>query len=143
VIKPVGATSPEDYIAQIDEPRRSDIQRLHELIREIVPDLEPHIHSGMLAYGHYHYKYASGREGDWFPVGLASQKQYISVYVCGVHDGKYVAESNAPRMPKANVGKSCIRFKRVADMDLSVLAEVIRDGAAAMPFSIEPAKNRA
>ena len=143
MIKPTGATSPEDYIAQIDEPRRADIQRLHDFIRATVPELEPHIESGMLAYGRYHYKYASGREGDWFPVGLASQKQYISVYVCGARDGQYVAEANAPRMPKAKVGKSCIRFKRASDMDLDVLAEVIRDGVEAMHEDIARAKSGA
>jgi hypothetical protein len=131
-MKPTGAENPEDYIAQIDEPRRGEIQQLHDLIRAIAPDLEPHIEAGMLGYGHYHYRYPSGREGDWFPVGLASQKRYISVYVCGVRDGRYVAESNAPRMPKANVGKSCIRFKRLADMDLDILVDVIREGVETM-----------
>ncbi len=143
MIKPTGATSPEDYIAQIDEPRRSEILRLHNFIRETVPELEPRIESGMLAYGTYHYRYASGREGTWFPVGLASQKGYISVYVCGARDGRYVADSHAPRMPKAKVGKSCIRFKRVDDVDLGVLAEVIRDGVEAMREEIERAKARA
>lgn len=142
MLKPTGATTPEDYIGQIDEPRRSEIQQLHDFIQEVVPELKPHIESGMLAYGTYFYRYASGREGYWAPVGLASNKQYISVYVAGGRDAKYIAELNAPRMPKASVGKSCLRFKRLSDMDLNVLREVILEGVEVMRPDIAKAKDK-
>jgi hypothetical protein len=128
-IKPVGATTPQQYIAMIDEPRRSEIQRLHDLIRQTVPTLEPHIHAGMIGYGTYRYRYASGREGEWFVIGLASQKRYISVYVSAAVDGQYVAEKNADRLAGASCGRSCIRFKHLSDIHLDVLADVIREGA--------------
>jgi hypothetical protein len=132
-MKPTVAVSPDDYIAQIPEPRRAEFQQLHDLIQKTVPQLKPATMGEGIGYGNYHYKYASGREGDWPPVGLASRKRYISVYLMGVRDGKYVAEANAHRLPKADVGKSCIRFKRLADIDLDVLADVIREGASALP----------
>ena len=116
--------TPEEYIAALDEPRKSEIQRIHDLIRETVPDLEPHIRSKMIGYGTYHYKYASGREGDWFKIGLASNKNYISIYACGECEGGYVAELNKDRLPKANIGKSCIRFKKLDDLDVDVLKEI-------------------
>lgn len=75
------ATTPEEYLAALEEPRRTQITELHDLIRETAPQLEPHIQAGMLAYGRYHYRYASGREGDWFPIGVASQKGYISLFI--------------------------------------------------------------
>lgn len=123
-------TTPEDYIDNLEEPRRSEIRQLHELIRSAAPQLEPHIASGMLAYGHYHYRYASGREGDWFPVGLASRKQYISLYITAAEPGQgYLAEAYRERLPKADIGKSCVRIKRLSDVDLAVLADLIRRGA--------------
>ena len=118
--KPTNAKSPQDYIAQIDEPRRSEIRQLHELIQQTVPQLKPWIGWGMLCYGKYHYKYASGREGDWSQLALASQKNYISLYVT-----PYLGEQYKSKLPKANIGKSCIRFKRLADVDLNVLKEII------------------
>lgn len=119
-------TTPEDYIAAVDEARREQIATIHAFIRATVPDLEPFIQSGMLAYGHYRYRYASGREGDWCRVALASNKQYISLYCCAADSEGYVAERFRERLPKANIGKSCVRFKRWSDLDHDVVAEMLR-----------------
>jgi hypothetical protein len=110
----------------IPEPRRQDIQTLHNLIQKTVPNLKPRILSGMIGYGSYHYRYASGREGDWSLIALASQKNYISVYVCCTDNGVYLAEEYKDKLPKASIGKSCIRFKKLSDIDLSVLTEIIK-----------------
>ncbi|MCR4324745.1 MAG: DUF1801 domain-containing protein [Candidatus Curtissbacteria bacterium] len=98
-------------------------------MKKTVPKLKPYIETGMIGYGKYHYKYASGREGEWATIALASQKNYISVYVCGVKDGKYVAEAHKDDLPKASIGKSCIRFKKTEDIDLDVLKKVILEGS--------------
>jgi hypothetical protein len=120
------ADTPEQYLAEADEPRRSELVRLHELIRETLPELEPHMASGMVGYGHYHYRYASGREGDWFQIGLANRKTGISLYVVAEsEDGGYLAERYAERLPKASVGKSCVRFQRLDDVDLEVVRELL------------------
>jgi hypothetical protein len=88
---------------------------------------------GMICYGRFHYRYATGREGDWCVIALSSRKNYISVYVCAVKDGTYVAEASKHLLPRADIGKSCIRFKRIADVDLGALASVIREGVRAKP----------
>jgi hypothetical protein len=130
LFKTTTATTPDEYIEALDEPRRSQIRQLHELIRTAAPGLEPHIQSGMIAYGSYHYRSKSGREGDWFHVGLASQKRYISVYVTPADPERfYLAESYRDRLPKADIGRSCVRIKRLEDVDLGVLAELIEAGA--------------
>ena len=129
MIKPRKAASPSEYIAQIDEPRKSDIKTLHAMIAKAVPGLKPSIQSGMIGYGSYHYKYASGREGDWPIIALASQKNYISVYVCASENGQYIAERHKGELTGANVGKSCIRFKRIEDIDLKALEKIIKTGA--------------
>ncbi len=123
------ARTTEEYLAELSEPRRSEIARLDKLIRQTVPGLDPHIRSGMLGYGTYHYKYASGREGDWFRIGLASNKNYISLYACAADERGYVAERYKERLPKASIGKSCVRFKRLADLDLEVLKELLKETA--------------
>lgn len=119
-------STPEEYMAALEEPRKSMIEQLHRLILETAPDLDPHIRNGMLGYGHYHYKYASGREGDWFKVGLASNKNYISLYICAVVNGQYLAETYRSKLPKASIGKSCIRFKRLDDLDIEIIQEMLR-----------------
>src|ERR1017187_232751 len=57
------ASTPAEYLAQLEEPRKSEVAALDALIRKNAPKLAPFIHSGMLAYGPWHYKYASGRAG--------------------------------------------------------------------------------
>jgi len=120
------AKTPEEYIETLDESRRNDITVLHELIRSTAPQLKPSMQAGMLGYGTYHYTYASGREGDWPIIGLAAQKNYISLYV-----NVGVAAKHRTALPKADIGKSCIRFKRLRDVDVEVLKQVIQEAAAA------------
>jgi len=132
MFKTTTSATPDEYIGALDEPRRGQVRALHELIRRRAPALEPHIAAGMLAYGHHHYRYASGREGDWFPIGLASQKRYISLYVNAADPARgYLAESYRERLPRADIGRSCVRIRRIEDVDLDVLGELIERGAAA------------
>lgn len=134
MFKVTEAKTPEEYITKIDEPRKSEIIKLHELIRKNAPKLEPFIISGMIGYGKYRYKYASGREGDWCTLALASQKNYISVYVCVMNGEHYLAEDYKSKLPKASIGKSCIRFKKTADIDLEALKELINQAASLPPM---------
>jgi len=80
----------------------------------------------MIGYGKYHYRYESGREGVSCRVGLAGTKTGISVYVTCVDEGGWLAEQWKDRLGKADVGKSCIRFRRLADINLDALAKVLR-----------------
>jgi len=129
MFKETAATTPEAYLEALEEPRRSEMVALDELIRATAPGLERHLDSGMLAYGRYTYRYASGRTGEWFPIGLASTKRYISLYVMAADGERYLAESFRDRLPKADIGRSCVRFKRLADVDRNALAALIREGA--------------
>ena len=127
------ASTPAEYIAQLEEPRKTDVAVLDALIRETAPKLEPFIHSGMLAYGPWRYKYASGREGDWFRIGVASNKSYISLYISACDGSGYVAERYREALPKASIGRSCVRFKRLAELDQAALKKLIREAAQAAP----------
>jgi uncharacterized protein YdhG (YjbR/CyaY superfamily) len=125
------AKTHEEYIAGMEETRRDDIQTLHDMVREEAPELEPTMEFGMLGYGKFHYTYKSGREGDWMKIGIANNKNYISLYCCAADDGCYVAERYKERLPRANIGKSCVRFNRLSDLDEKALRDLIRETAAA------------
>jgi hypothetical protein len=122
------AATHDEYIERLTEPRRGEIRVLHELIRRSAPRLEPTMEFGLLGYGKYHYRYATGREGDWMLVGLASNKNYISLYVMATtDDGRMLADTYSDRLPKASIGKSCIRFRRLGDVDKDALASLLRE----------------
>lgn len=124
-------STPAEYIAKLEEPRRADVSALDALIRKMAPKLEPFIHAGMLGYGRWHYKYGSGREGDGVRIGIASNKNYISLYICASDKNGYIAEQYKDAFPKASVGKACVRFKRLSDLDGTALRKMIRDGSRA------------
>lgn len=126
MFKPVKANTIKEYIEQIPEPRKRDIIALDNLIKKIAPSLKPHFAYNMLGYGSLHYKSKSGREGEWPVVSLASQKNYISLYVCSVENGVYIAEKYKEKLPKASIGKSCIRFKKLSDIDLNIIGEILK-----------------
>ena len=125
--------TPDDYIDALEEPRRGEIRELHDLIRETVPELEAHVGADMLGYGPFHYRYASGREGDASLISLSSRKRYISLYVLCTTDAGYLAEQYTDRLPKADIGKSCVRFKRTADVNPGVLRELIAEAGRIGP----------
>jgi uncharacterized protein YdhG (YjbR/CyaY superfamily) len=125
--------TPDEYIDALEEPRRGEIRQLHDLIRETAPGLEPHVGMGMLGYGPFHYRYASGREGDASLLALSSRKRHISLYVLCTTGGGYLAEQYSARLPKADIGKSCVRFKRTADVDRDALRELIAEAARIGP----------
>jgi hypothetical protein len=126
---PVNAINPSTYIAGLQEPRKSEIKTLHKLICKHAPDLKPGMWSVGIGYGTYHYKYASGREGDWFVLGVASQKNYISLYTCAAKGDRYITETYKKKLPKANIGKSCIRFRKLEDVDEKAIIALIKEFA--------------
>ena len=84
---------------------------------------------GMLGYGPYRYRYASGRGGDACRLSLASNASYISLYCNAADEDGYVAERFVDRLPKASIGKSCVRFKRLDDLDENELVALIEQTA--------------
>jgi hypothetical protein len=122
------AKTPAQYFTEpAHGNRKADLKALHDIVRKYAPKLKPSMQHGMVGYGTYHYKYASGREGDWPIIAIANQKNYISLYACMVDGKQYVAEKYKKQLPKANIGKSCIRFKRLSDLDLTALGKLLQE----------------
>ncbi len=120
------ATSIESYLAAVPAERKELIETLHAFIQKTVPALKPHFAYNMLGYGSFPYKNYKKESIEWPIIALANQKNYVSIYVCAVTDGKYLAENYAAELGKVSVGKSCIRFKKLADVQLPVLAKVLQ-----------------
>lgn len=123
----LAVATPKDYLAALAEPRRAEVKRLDAFIRKTVPKLKPFIHSGLLAYGAIRYRTKSGKESDWFKLGIASNASAISLYVCASDERGYVAERHRDALPGASIGKSCVRFKTFDDLDPKALAKVLKE----------------
>ena len=126
MFKPVKATTIEEYFEMLPPERKEIIQFLHTLIQKTAPSLKPHFAYNMLGYGSFKYKSYKKEILDWPTISLASQKNYISLYVCSVDHNEYIAEKYKDKLGKVSVGKSCIRFKKIEDLNLDTLKTVIK-----------------
>jgi len=126
MFKPTKAKSVKGYIEALPPDRREVIKAVDKLIKSITPSLKPHFAYNMLGYGSFKYKNYAGKILDWPTVALASQKNYISLYVCAVQSGEYVAQKHAKELGKVNVGRSCIRFKKFEDLHLPTLKKILK-----------------
>lgn len=122
----------DTYLKQVDSAKHADFIAIHKIIEQATGLQPAHNHTTsqyrMVGYGPYHYKYASGREGDWFAIGLASNKTGFSIYISAVEKDRYIAEKYRTLLGKASVGKSCIRFKKLSDLNTEILTQAIKEG---------------
>jgi hypothetical protein len=117
-------------------PRGDELRRVDELVRAAAPGIDrqlvPMASTAMLGYGLMPYRPKSAKETTMWPlVALAAQKRHLSLYVCAVVDGEYLAEARAGRLGKVSCGKSCIRFTTLDKVDSEELAALVRDAVAA------------
>ncbi len=129
MFKKVKPTTIAGYLASVPPERQKLIRFMHGFIQKAAPKLKAHFAYNMLGYGSFPYKNYKNETLLWPTIALASQKQYISLYVCSVIDGKYVAETHKKELGKVSVGKSCIRFKKIEDVNLQALKLVIQMAA--------------
>ncbi len=126
--------SVDEYFDSIDGARGMDIRKLDELIRDQLTEPERHLYEGamwggteqrIVGYGILDYRNKSGDDVEWFLVGLASQKNYISMYINAVEDGKYLLAQYEGRLGKVKQGSASIGFSSLGDLDLAVLTEML------------------
>jgi hypothetical protein len=114
----------DEFLAALPADRRDTVTTLHKAIRKAVPKLAPAVMSGMgpsplIGYGKYRYRSASGREGDWFLIGLVPGKKDYSLHICVGDKTGYLVERNAANLGKVKTGRSCINFKKLEDLNLA------------------------
>jgi hypothetical protein len=117
-------------------PRAGELRRVDALVTAAAPRIDrqlvPMGSSAMLGYGLMPYKPKSAKETTMWPlIALAAQKRHLSLYVCAVVDGSYLAEARADRLGKVSCGKSCIRFASLDEVDAGELRALVRDAVAA------------
>lgn len=125
MFKKVKADSVTSYLASVPKEHKADVLFLYKFIQKVAPKLKPRFAYNMLGYGSFPYRNYKNELLEWPTVALANQKNYISLYVCAVEKGKYIAEKHKKDLGEVKVGKSCISFKKVADLNLVTLKKVL------------------
>ena len=117
-----------EFIADIeDKVKRADCRELMKLMSGITGNRAKMWGSSIVGYGQYHYKYASGREGDFFLTGFSPRKQALTIYIIS---GFSINPGLMERLGKYKTGKSCLYVKKLDDLDREVLAQLIEESVA-------------
>ena len=130
------------YITIQPEPKRNDMKTLHSNILQIMPACKLWFLDGKnsenktvsnpnIGYGFYTIKYADGTTREFYQIGLSANKTGISVYILGIKDKTYLAQTYGKKLGKASVTGYCIRFKTLKDINIDILQAAIRYGVEA------------
>lgn len=130
------------YVTSQPEPKRSDLQALHLRTIQASPGCKLWFEDGKdsenktvsnptIGYGLYTIKYANGKTREFFQIGISANTTGISVYILGIKDKKYLAETFGKNLGKASVTGYCIKFKTLKDINMDVLEAAIRYGFVA------------
>ncbi len=125
-----GRQAAQDHIDGLAEPRRSQMQHLHDVILGAMPDADVSMwdYGGkLIGYGSYDYSNSRGPAGRWFSVGLASRKSYISLFSMGGRDGGYLIEAVRTRFPGSTMGRSCINITKPDLVDDDAVRDLVRE----------------
>jgi hypothetical protein len=128
----------KEYIASQPEAKRSEMQELHRQILQVMPgcklwfldgkdDKGKTVSNPNIGYGTYTIKYADATTKEFYQIGLSANTTGISVYILGIEDKKYLAETYGKKIGKATVTGYCIRFKALKDINIDILKEAIQD----------------
>ena len=128
-----------DYIATQPEPKRSELQELHSIILALIPACKLWFLDGKdekgkivsnpnIGYGSQTMKYANGKTREFYQIGISANTTGISVYIMGIDDKKYLAQTFGKELGKASVTGYCIKFKTLADIKVDVLKAAIQYG---------------
>ena len=130
------------HITSQPEPKRSDMQELHRITLQALPECKLWFNDGKnsknqtisnptIGYGSHTIKYAGGKTREFFQIGISANKTGISVYILGIKDKKYLAKTYGKKLGKASVTGYCIRFKTLRDINIDVLEAAMRFGVEA------------
>jgi hypothetical protein len=129
----------KEYIAAQPEPKRSEMEELHDIVHALMPagklwfldgkDAKGKIVSNPnIGYGSQTIRYANGKTREFYQIGLSANTTGISVYILGIDDKKYLAQTFGRDLGKASVTGYCIKFKALADIRVDVLKAAILYG---------------
>jgi hypothetical protein len=117
-----------DFLKAVpDERRRDDSFIILDLMKEITGQEPKMWGDSIIGFGNYHYKYATGREGDWFVTGFSPRKQNLTLYIMSGFD-EY--DELLKKLGKYKTGKACLYLNKLADVEISVIKELIQKSVA-------------
>lgn len=134
-------TQVSDYLSAQPERKRGDMQTLHGMMLRLMPDCRLWFLDGKdrdgrtvsnpsIGYGLRTIAYADGRTREFYQIGLSANTTGISVYIMGLDDKTYLAETYGGELGRASVTGYCIKFSALRNIDVGVLEAAIRDGIA-------------
>jgi hypothetical protein len=129
----------KEYIATQPEPKRGEMQQLHQIILALMPTCKLWFLDGKdekgktvsnpnIGYGSQTIEYANGKTKDFYQIGISANTTGISVYIMGVNDKKYLTQTFGHELGKASVTGYCIKFKTLTDIKIDVLKAAIQYG---------------
>ncbi len=138
----------EQFIGGQPEPRRGEMQTLHELITRMLPSGKLWFDKGRnsdgkvvtnptIGYGIQTVRYAGGNTREWFQIGLSPNTTGLSVYILGIADKAFLPLTYGKVIGKATVTGYCIRFRKLEDIRTNMLEAAIRDGIEATAEKID------
>ena len=116
--------SVDDFLTKTDDDTRKDCYTLINLMEKVTGEKPKMWGPAIIGFGQYHYKYASGHEGDICKVGFSPRKGKLSLYVLAGAEGQHAL---LEKLGKHKAGKGCLYIKKVSDIDLGVLESMIRN----------------
>ncbi len=120
----------EEFLAAVEnDRRREDSFTVLELMKRVTGEKPRMWGTSIVGFGSYHYRYASGREGDWPRIGFSPRKQSLTIYVM---PGFSNYDDLLSRLGKHRTGKSCLYVNKLADVDMDALEQLIRSSLEAM-----------
>lgn len=124
------AASVETFLNNVEhERKRQDSFTILEMMQEVT-GVEPKMWgTSIVGFGNYHYKYESGREGDWFLTGFSPRKQNLTLYVMAGFEGY---DKLLQKLGKYKTGKSCLYINKLDDVDMDTLKELVKQSVAHM-----------
>jgi hypothetical protein len=134
----------KEYITSQPEPKRSDMQDLHRFMLQVLPGCKLWFLDGKnsenktvsnpnIGYGLQTLQYADGKTREFYQIGISANKTGISVYILGIDDKTYLAQTFAKTIGKASVSGYCIKFKTLKDINLAILEAAVRYGVEQEP----------
>ena len=112
-----------------DEQVREDCYKILEIMQKATKAEPKMWGTSIVGFGSYHYKYASGREGDWMLTGFSPRKQNLTLYIM---PGFYEYDDLLKKLGKHTTGKSCLYIKRLEDVDTKILKELVAQSVKKM-----------
>jgi hypothetical protein len=112
-----------------DEGTRKDCQALLKLMTEITKEKPKMWGDSIVGFGSYHYKGASGREGDWMLTGFSPRKQNLTIYIIAGFDKQGPL---LKKLGKHTTSRGCLYIKRLSDVDAKLLKQLVTDSVRTM-----------